>query len=64
MRDGIVKALFDKDGYLIKAGELETNTLKERRKMGDYLMQGCVIKDIPIDEFRKTDWKWIWDKPV
>lgn len=63
MKDGIVKVLLDPDGYLVQAGEMENLSLKEKREMGDLMLKGYVIKQMPIEEYRATTWKWYWERP-
>jgi hypothetical protein len=48
-----------KGGYLVQAGKPECLTKKEAL---EYATGGYTMKTITIDKFRKTKWKWIYDK--
>lgn len=54
-----VLVVLTKDKKLIQAGKPENASAKDLKK---YVSEGCEIKTITISEFRKTDWKWYWEK--
>lgn len=49
------------DGYLVSAGHPSCVKAKELKK---YVDKGFLIKTITIDDYRSTEWKWIYDKNI
>lgn len=56
-----VLVILTQDGYLVRAGQPPSD-LKGKREVGEYAMEGYVIKTITIKEYRETNYKWYWEK--
>lgn len=54
-----VLVVLAKGGWLVRAGDPSCVTKKEA--LG-YVQSGYTMKTITIEKFRKTNWKWIYDK--
>lgn len=54
-----VLVITDKDGYLIQAGDPDAVNEKD---LVQYAKQGCTLKTITIEEYRLSNFIWIYDK--
>jgi hypothetical protein len=58
--DAPVLLILDREGFLVRAGK-PPNTLKEKREVGQYAIEGYTLKTITIEEYRRTNFKWFWE---
>ena len=58
-----VRILLDKDGYLIMAGSPKINDHHARREILSCINNGGTVKTITIEEYRATNFTWVYDKP-
>jgi hypothetical protein len=56
-----IVVILNPDGYLIDTGDPDSFTDKE---LGKYLIRGFTVKTMTIDEFRKANFTWDYDKPI
>lgn len=62
MENKIVKVIFDKDGYILRAGDFTTLSKKEKNECTEVLLDGGTIKEMPLQEFKQLNNKWVFEK--
>lgn len=57
----MVSLLFDKDGYLVRAGDPSVFPKKE---VSDHILNGGELKKVSIEQYRQevNSYKWLFDK--
>ena len=60
--DKTVRVVLDIDGFLIRAGDPSFTDKIVKKDIMDAIKNGGTVKTITFEEYKTTNWKWIWEK--